>query len=312
MFLDANEIHEQETDNIEQPLRSILVKKGKYSIAKRSNKRLYASSVGHCERKGAIEATQRGLNKRDIVFSMYVDIGTAVEETLIREFDDIVLFSQYRLPELSHIMGGIVDAVVAFKHKGEYKLRLVEIKTTGSLPDKKPKPEHYGQANLYSAVTGIPNVLFYVSREVSDWTKDFKAKEFHTAFDPDFHRLYIERTYYSALAVQNDLLPNMPDFKYKYECGYCEFAKFCWNEGNMSDTEVKHFLTSNHIPLKPMSSEKHKLIQEEAKRLTDEFMHPDEIERRRNGIVNHILHNTKNQKLANELKKIDWDNLFTV
>lgn len=292
-----------------KPLKEILQKYGGKVFTKRASGRLYASEVGHCERKAAISATQNGIAKHGADFSLYVKIGDAVEKVVNNSFErkGILLFEGYRLEAMKNVMGGVVDSIVLLERpNGTYKIEVIEVKSCGNLPSE-PKVEHLGQAKLYSAIVGFPCAIFYVSREVADWTGDVIAEEFHYKFDPEDLSRYVWRAYYSAACIREGVLPEQPFFKYKKDCGYCDHKDFCWNDQDEESTEK--YLSNQKTKLKPLTQELHEQLVAETNEFVEEFMSEEQIARRRHGVLNHIINNGKNKKANALLDSMVWDDL---
>lgn len=252
--------------------------------------RIHASTSGYCARRGALEATYKGERAYAATSALYFKLGIALEDVILDALDakKRLLFRQYHLPEIGINLGGKVDGIII--HNG--KLHCLEIKSCGTLPSK-PDIEHLKQLYIYTAVTGLPGILLYVSRSVQDHKGELKLKPFEMGFDLDNSTLAIQSAAAAYFASKNSLLPEIPEYiKSEKDCGYCYFKNICWQ-----------FETSS--VLEPMTEDENKAIQQAVNKFSDHFMSIPEIRKRRNGVLKFLSEN--GNKTAQLVLALDAD-----
>lgn len=246
--------------------------------------RLWASQVSHCPRKGALEATIKERRSFNASNKMYCEIGNTVESLILKGWEERnrLLFSQYKLPDIREFkdlnLGGYIDAIAL---QGT-KIRSVEIKTCGALP-LKPRQDQESQALLYSAFTGFPATLLYFSREVADWNGSLKVQQFDYQFDEEELRHYMFNAVYARVCIRDGIIPDKSTkINVKSHCFYCNFIDYCWDES--FDEKV---MLKRHRLSQPTITENIKAT-EEALKITDKVMSPENIISRKNGILKHL------------------------
>ena len=247
--------------------------------------RIYASDGGHCERSGALLAMLPGQQRKSASLQAYAKLGDAIENIVLGALDDQneVLFRQYHLPEVGLNLGGYVDGVIY--HGG--RLRLLEVKSCGSTLPKVPKPIHATQAAIYSAICGMPIIIYYMSRTVADYKGQLLTAQFDLAEDGALQRRALWRVAYAHLASKLEVTPRIPmHIQSENDCGFCPFIPVCWN---------------GEAPLNPwptgVTPQQHLELSREATAWVDKLLHPDVVADRRIGILNHIRkHGTETAK----------------
>jgi hypothetical protein len=256
--------------------------------------RIHASSSGYCSRRGALEATYKGMRKYEAKSALYFKLGLALEDSVLDALDSQkrLFFRQYHLPEIGINLGGKVDGIVL--HNG--KLHCLEIKSCGSTLPTKPDDEHLTQINIYSAVTGLPGLLLYVSRTVQDYNGNLKLKLFDLGFNADMGKS-LRSSALAYFASKNELLPDIPDhITSEKDCGYCNFKNLCWQ------FEVSPVL-------QPMTPTENEQINAAADKFISNFMQVSELKKRRNGVLKFLSENgnkTAKFYLAGE----SWDSIL--
>jgi len=253
--------------------------------------RLWASQVGHCPRKGAIEATLKTKRVFSAASRVYCDIGVTAEELIIRAWDkrNRLLFSQYKLPTIREYpklnMGGYVDAIAV----QDGKIRAVEIKTCGELPSK-PKHDHLSQVLLYSAVTGFPASLFYLSRSVADWSGILKTVQFDIPHDQTALEHHMYNAVLARLCIEKGFIPNKSSkLTKKSHCGLCTHIGFCWSDDVKTKANGSSLVIPDIHDMLPLANQ--------ALEITKKIMQPKSVLGRNNGILKHLSrHGTRAAK----------------
>lgn len=195
--------------------------------------RLYASSAALCPRKEAFNnhpAIDNGMEQQSVTRLLYTEIGHTIESVLIAGFGSSLVVEHYKVNNDALNLGGEIDAII---RKGDH-LYIVEIKSCGAVPVR-PKAAHVRQAQVYAALTGLPAVLLYWSRNVESW-KAGRAEIAATAFDIDTSSETLQQVMRNvALSrIYTDLTvnPPMPDGMRKtVDCAYCPYYSICWDNG---------------------------------------------------------------------------------
>lgn len=257
--------------------------------------RLWASQVGACSRRGFLESQRQGLDTISPASSFYFDVGNLYEEKVLAALDNqkVLLFAQYRLPDVGLNLGGKIDGIVIINDK----IKLIEIKTCGELPNS-PKPEHLAQAMVYTAISGLSPIVLYVSRHVAGWDGLLKIKEF--SLEPTHTELQatLFSTVYARLAINMGVLPDIPmSFTSRKNCGFCNFIEHCW-EGLELEKSYQKVTAKQHMELVESTNE-----------LVAHLLSPDVKRARTNGILHHI------SRYGNDVAKIklsgSWDELLS-
>lgn len=259
----------------------------------RDRARLFAGDVAHCPRKAVLHHQVDTDTKVESVASskLYMAIGSAVHEKVTDSLyaQGLLLFKEYRIPDLGLSLGGYVDAIVLFNGK----IRNVEIKTCGRLPNE-PKLEHKHQALMYETVTGFRSIVLYVSRSVASWDGKVQMRALELNATPAERDQVLASAatahYYSAAGV----LPPIPSYlRSKVDCNYCPFAEICW--GPVPS------------PSNPPTPAQRELLAEQVARHV-EAMRRNSAERT-NGILIHLAaHGTPHAKKL--LTDTDWSELI--
>lgn len=260
--------------------------------------RLHSSSSGWCNRKSVLTATATGDRRTSGISKASMEFGNSGEQIILTGLrkKNRLLFDGYKLPDIGLNLGGKIDGIILYKDK----IHVLEIKTT-MYPPKLDDPK-YGQnlkqLDQYSAVTGLPAVLLYFSRTVFDKSGNLKMQ----VYDVGFNKANLEDTMTDVAASHyfaiNNLHPEKPIFfEPDIHCSYCPFVPFCW-EGESK------YLNINTTQATPDQSA---TIYEKAREWAKEFMQPEAIEKRRNGVIKHISENGP-KTAENLLKGKAWDN----
>lgn len=258
------------------------------------NGRMYASSSGFCERQTALGMTYTGDIDLEPETEMYFGLGLAIEDLYIKSLrkQSLLLFSQFITPDIGLNIGGKIDGIYKLP---DGKIRLLEIKSCGQLP-KEPYGENMSQANLYSAICGLPIDLVYGSRLVKQGKNpDLLIKQFPVAYNHKSIYDTMFRVIYGKLCADRGLMPDIPNFlKSENDCGFCRFKNICW-QGEPSHLEAMSQTEIDEIYL--LTKEK-----------CDVMMTEDEINKRRNGVLKHL-----SQYGTDYAKKLlngtDWNDL---
>ncbi len=252
-----------------------VVKRGLMSVEDQDRTgRIYASDGGLCERAGVLKASTKTTLQHSATMRVYAELGNAIEKIVVDSLasQGLVLFRQYHLPDVNLNLGGYVDAVIV--HKGG--LWVLEVKSCSSLP-KEPKPLHATQAAAYSAIMGLPAIVYYQSRSVANYKNELSTTEFELPAGAQLQRDVIWRIAYANLAYQAKVLPKIPmHMADADDCGYCPFVPFCWSGETLSQ----------RFP--DVTPSKHQQLSAQATAIMEHLMDPAVVADRRVGILNHI------------------------
>lgn len=278
----------------EHPLVKLVIS-GMRTKAKiyRNNQRLFAGDVAFCPRKAVmyhkidpdleVETSASG--------KLYMGIGSAVHEQVTTSLYEqgMLLFKEYRIPNLSLGLGGYVDAIIWLNDR----VRGVEIKTCGKLPDA-IKPEHRQQAMTYQAVTGIKMCVMYVSRNVADYSGKIQMR----VFELDATQEQLDNALASVAVAyffsEAGVLPRIPaHITSEKDCTFCPFQSVCWKGAEAP------------VPL-PTAEVREALMAKVTNRVAELKA---EAQNRTNGVLQHIsLHGTK--YAAEKLGGKDWSTIL--
>lgn len=251
--------------------------------------RIYASGAAYCTRQTVIGATGKSTEIQNAASGAYMTMGSAIEEMLLTAFhnQNVLLFKQYKLPELPGInMGGKIDAIVYVLNK----IRCVEIKSCSSLPGA-PKSGHLEQAQVYSAVTGLPASLVYFSRSVADYNGNIQLREFPLALSREDHFNTMFKVCYARLAIDANVIPPVPSGWTQANCGYCPFVPICWED--------------DELPGIAVGRKDNAIMMEQAKEWAAKLTTVEALSERRHGVLRHLEKN--GTQTANELLAgTDW------
>lgn len=259
--------------------------------------RLHAREAGFCSRQAAMSSLVDGQRVQPAAMTAYMELGNSIEAMVMDALyaTKALLFIQYRLPDIGLNMGGYVDGLVVI----DGKLHVLEVKSCGELPTA-PKVEHWSQAMIYSAVTGLPAIVLYFSRHVAKFDGNLLLREFELDEDLDANRrMVMYRAAYAYEAVKAGVLPDVPTHLHKAsDCGFCPFTGVCWDG------------VPNRIPLKPLTSTMHLELVARSKAYVDQFLDPVVMADRRIGVLHFLeLHGNENAKAL--LTGTRWASLIT-
>lgn len=183
--------------------------------------RLYSSEAGFCSRKAYFNATLQFESTFDISNHFYTKIGNAIHDVVKAAFknSNALLAEEAKVPDVGLNLGGYIDIVAEVSGI----TRVVEIKSCGKLPTV-PKLDHYAQAHLYSALSGLPVTILYVSRNVASYDGKLQTAIFnYEQADPKplFNAIL------ASLAVSYNVTPEVP-FDADSQCRHCPHFDKCW------------------------------------------------------------------------------------
>lgn len=256
--------------------------------------RLHARDTGLCERQGTLSALQDGMIVDNPQSKSFFALGNAIEDLVLTSLfvTGNLLFKNYKIPDIGINLGGAIDGIVYLNDK----IRILEIKSCGKLPDK-PKPEHVAQALMYSAITGLHSTVFYFSRYVIDkWGGPVLMKQFDLDENIELGKKALWRAIFASIAVKENLIPDKPVHLKKSDCGFCPFVSNCWN--------------GEHITVgKPISQKDNLRISREASQILNQILDFNEVKNRRIGILK-FLSISGNQNAKSILSKSEWSDLI--
>ncbi len=281
-------------ENEEKNLNEIVVRGMTNIRSKTRDGRLYASQSGQCERKTALTSTQVGNEVITASMNAYFKIGETIEELILDSLFDqgILLFKQYRLPDIGINMGGYVDGIIFV----DGQVKVLEIKSCGTVPNK-PKPDHLAQTLIYSAITGLPAQIMYMSRQPADFYGNMNIETFDIETSTENLSKAVWSAVYGYLAVGMGVLPDRPPHMKKSYCGFCPGFNDCWKTGPKN--EIKG--------LKSPTSDQHAELVESTSKFVEAILNPVATKDRRIGVLNFLSRNgTRYAK--NLLESSDWSN----
>lgn len=251
--------------------------------------KIYASEGGLCARKNVYMAKAKGEYTFSASSTLYTTIGTTVHSEVYKalEKQEILLYNDYRLPDIDLYLGAEVDAII-YNDERVYGL---EIKTCGALPSS-IKPEHKAQATLYQFITGFPFIVYYVSRNVADYTGEVLHKTFYLNVSEEYTKAVVQNVIMAKLSLDYDIYPlrSSAFATNKFPCNNCAYSANCYSSSLAEDATIQQmeelFESSDDLYY-------------ELKALT---------KNRRNGILNFITLNTNREYVRNILSG-DWSNL---
>ena len=256
--------------------------------------RLYASETGYRPRQGAVLAQLPSTEISSASSTMYKKLGDSIETMILDALYEqgVLVFRQFHLTEVGLDLGGYVDGIIMLNGK----LHVLEIKTCGQLPSQ-PKPQHLHQAALYSAVTGFPAIIYYVSRHVASFDGVLKQAEFFIPAHGDIQRAALFRAAIAHLSVIDNVTPDIPSHITKEDqCGFCPLRPQCWQGADRTGWPAE---------VEPTQAA---YMASEARTLVDTILDPIVASERRNGILKHISR-IGNGVAKTVLRDGDWSKL---
>lgn len=195
----------------------------------RDRSRLHAGDVAWCPRRAVLYhyVSPADYTDGDAPGKFYMSIGNAIHGVVTTAMfaQQLLLFKEYKIPEMGLGLGGKIDAIVLL----DDKIRIVEIKSCGSQLPKKVKPEHRAQASVYSVVTGIPALVLYVSRSVADWSGRVQMVVLDCNLSDEDLKHSLMSVILASLYSKAKVLPRIPaHITSEDQCKYCPFAEGCW------------------------------------------------------------------------------------
>lgn len=256
-------------------------------------KRLHARDT-YCSRRNAILATNEGEAETDMLFELYTEIGKTVEDIILKGLKNskALIYRDYVLPVFGANLGGRIDAIIHV----DSQIRILEIKSIGELPIT-PKNSHLAQTKTYAAVCGLPYSILYLSRKIQRF-ENYQQTPDMCVFNYDFDRTELKAHMFEVLKsneyLNRDLLPPKLH-RFKNQCEYCDFTKFCFD--GVPDAR----LSKLNLP----TPEEELDILTVVTKQCDEIMDQNHIKDRRNGVLTHIQNSNANAKRI--LTKLNWD-----
>jgi hypothetical protein len=250
-----------------------MVKKGMSSIdTVERNGRLWASQAAVCPRQAVLSSTRHDTELTTPASTGYFRLGSCIEDIVIDALkkEGALLWAQYKLPDIGLNLGGSIDGVVLVGGR----VKVLEIKSCGELPAE-PKLEHRAQAMVYSAVTGLPPIVFYFSRSVASFDGALKVREFNLSPSVDEMRATMFQVAYARIAIERGVIPGIPDtITAEKQCGFCPWKSHCWRDAP--------------LPRKGVDVFEHVEIVTEARAMVDALMTPEALRKRRNGVLSFL------------------------
>lgn len=119
---------------------------------------------------------------------------------------------------------GVIDGVINVN--GKYVL--VDIKTKHEVKELKPEPQDIAQVSFYSAITGLPCALIYLSRKISEKYNEVSFEIVPVQVDPKYS---LHMAFFASYCIKHNILPRIPKtFKKTVHCKHCDFNDYCWSE----------------------------------------------------------------------------------
>lgn len=197
---------------------------------------LYGSDAGFCARRNVLlHHNSWVVSETTPASNAYMSIGVALEEMLMKGMKEkgvLIAWNRYLIQNPYVKVRGKMDLI--FLDPNE-QVTLMEVKTCGALPTE-PKPTHLAQAQTYSALSGLRNVvLTYISRQVNlpgEFGPQTALRTFVVDTSEEALRSRLEVALKSDRLAKQGILPPLPaHFRKHTECHTCEFRDlFCWQE----------------------------------------------------------------------------------
>lgn len=256
-------------------------------------------SSAYCSRLIALTSNFENTSIITPAQNSYMSIGVAVEDLLIHAWkqQEILLFEQYRLPDVGLNVRGYIDAVI-YLHGQVY---VVEVKSCSKLPSK-PNAKHESQALIYSIITGLPAKIVYFSRSVADWRGNLQMRVFDLeSVEESKKRAVFQQVVVGYISKERGVIPPRPFEKVgdgdnlPPHCEYCDFEDYCWQsqEKPIDLPEIQR-----------NSNEFYDIILESSD-IVDEIMERDTMRKRRNGVLKFLSQNAQTVAGKN-LKNAKW------
>lgn len=281
--------------DLKNPSIELLIRNGlKASSTSDRRNRLHARDT-YCGRRNAILAGLVTIQESNMVFQLYTEFGKTVEKIVIKGLQNSgsLLYEDFIIPSVGINLGGRIDAIAVV----DKKVRILEIKNIGELPDK-PKGSHIAQTKTYSAICGLPYSIIYVSRKVQrregyDVVPDMTT--FNYPFNLSEAKEHIFDVVRSDIYKQNGFLPPKLH-RFKVQCEHCDFKSFCF-----------HGVANSLITLKEPTPDDELKLLTDIEKLTEEITKPENVKLRRNFVLTQIA--SKNKTSKKILEKLDWDEI---
>lgn len=226
-------------DELSLPLEEI-VASGLTTVEEQNRKegRMWASDNVSCSRRLTLSSNiGRSHFAKDAPFEFYVKMGSAIEEVVAqglrnkRRLMDTDIRIDTQVGSINLNLGGKIDILYVQSQPdilSKYP-RIMEVKSCGSLPSK-PKINHTHQALTYMVLTGLPVTLFYVSRDITDFTGSLLAKTFFLPYNKETVQSVLTTLLYAHFCNEDKVIPAQPDHMKKTHCkmAYCPFYANCW------------------------------------------------------------------------------------
>ena len=268
---------------------------------KSRNGRLHASDV-LCERKAVYDSNWEGEEIETPDKYHFIKGGMVSEEINKYSLKETasLLFDEYKMPDIGINLGGRVDAIVHYKNK----LWVVEMKQIGSLPTS-PKKYHESQTMLYSAITGLPAILYYVDRKVITpfpQTPSHRAFFLDSGYDNRFK--YLSRAVKSNLYNESKLIPDKPIYLKKSWCpSHCKLKEVCWGgESFPSNDGLEGFMRATVKQIKE--------IEVNGDKITKQLLNREVLKDRFNGVLSFLEKNSRHKITKQLLSGQEWDDYF--
>lgn len=196
--------------------------------SKRSRSSFYASDGGMCYKKNVYLSNRNGEYTFSPASQLYTQIGITFHEEITEALrkQKVLLANDYKLPDIGIGLGSEVDGFIYYKDR-VYGL---EIKSCGALPSS-IKPTHKAQATIYEFITGLPFIVFYISRNIADYKGRVIMKTMFLEVDEAYKKATVENVIIAHLFNQKGKIPNRPIAyeRDKMPCKDCEFSYDCYN-----------------------------------------------------------------------------------
>lgn len=210
-----------------------LIENNLKTVGKGSRTRIFASASSLCPRQtaGSFFLPKGHEVERKASTQFYFKLGNAIEDVMADGFlKSGTLIDRETRIEAYHDelpVSGRIDFVLEDPETAE--VVLMELKSCGKLPAA-PKHAHVAQLMTYLVLTGMPKgLIWYVSRNVADWTGRLSQKVFEITPTEEDRRATVLKIAIGALAAKKGLLPDIPEEMKKYRCGFCTLIPICWD-----------------------------------------------------------------------------------
>ena len=192
---------------------------------------LSGKDAAYCPRKNYLKSKLKTKESLTALPLVTAEFGKIYETLLLNQlqvsgdlagYDLTINDDLFYIPNLSYF--GVIDAVISTDNE----FLLIDVKTKHDLKDNTPSEQDIAQISFYSAITGLPCALVYLSRKV---TEEFNKITYEVIPIEVNANHILHMAFFSTYCIKWNILPNIPKtFKKSIHCKYCSFYDYCWKD----------------------------------------------------------------------------------